>query len=66
MNTTRDIRWDVILNPYGGVTGVDTRVCLELKNVLYTPEKDLLSRVMVELSIDTSFISARRVLIVVE
>ncbi len=52
--------------PLRGMTGVDTWVCLELKNVLFTPEKDLLLRVMVELSNDTSFISTRRVLIVVE
>ena len=52
--------------PYVGMTGVDTWVCLELKNVLFTPEKGLLFRAMIELSIDTSFICIRRVLIVVE
>ncbi len=49
--------------PYGGMTGVDTWVCLELKNVLFTPEKELLLRVTVELSNDISFISTRQVLI---
>ena len=35
--------------PLGGLTGVDTWVCLELKKYLCTPEKGLCFRVMVEL-----------------
>ncbi len=66
MTTTRDIRSDVILTTDVGMTGVDTLGCLELKNVLFTPEKLELFRVVVELSNDTSFNSIRRVLIVVE